>query len=131
MKLLYTDFTLCHFRFSELKTKFIKGEILFTDCGYVDNIDEYITGCLSNLPNNMNINMGNNKTYEILGELGSKRFKTILDFTENKITCQGLYFNEIQGYLQCRINDLVIVCNLVFNHSENKEDIVNYFKNNF
>lgn len=131
MKLLYTDFTFTHFRFNELITKLNNGEILLNDCGYVNNIDEYLTGCLSNFPNTLNINLGNNKTYEILGILGCQRFKTLLDFTKNKIPCQGKYFKDIDGYLQYRINYLLIGCNLIFNYSENKEDIINYFKNNF
>src|SRR5574343_468896 len=130
MKLFDTDFLFMHLRFSELKAKFEKGEIFFTDYGYVDNVDEYLTGCLSNMPNIFNIDMLD-KTYEILGELGCKRFKTILDFYDNKITCQGFYFKNVDGYLQYRISDLVIGCNLIFNHSENKQDLVNYFKNNF
>jgi len=29
---------------------------------------------------------------------GSKKFKTILDFYNNKITCQGFYYKDLRGY---------------------------------
>jgi hypothetical protein len=54
----------------------------------------------------------------------------MVDFTENKITCQELYYRDIDGYLQDRITNLTFDCNLIL-PSDNKDELINYFKNNF
>jgi hypothetical protein len=133
MNLPDTNITFRYFRFYELKDMFIKNELVFEDFGYVDDIDLYLTGCLVMCPNSFNFIL--KKPYTLLGELGCKRFKTIIDFTENKIKCQGLYFNEIEGYLRHRILDMNISANLIIFYSIDSQEYrdfqIEYFKNNF
>lgn len=128
MKLIDTNIMFKYLRFSELVEKFSKGELVFEDFGYVDDIDGFLTGCLSNLPNSFNFNLG--RSYVLIGELGCKRFKTILDFMDGRIKCQGLYYNEMEGYLRCRILDMIIGCNMVLT-SDDRVEVIEYFRNNF
>jgi hypothetical protein len=130
MNLLNNDTIFTHLRLGDLVTKYHRGEIVFGDHGYVDKIDEYLTGCLSNLPNSFNVVI-HNGPYEVLGESGCKRFRTLVDFTEDKITCQGTYFSAIPGYLQHRLNNLEIGCNMVLNLPDNRKEITNYLRDNF
>jgi hypothetical protein len=128
MRLIEKDITFGYFRFYELKQKLDRNELIYQNFGYVNDADGFLTGCLCNLPNNFYFVLG--KPYILIGGNCNKRFKTIIDFVENKITCQGLYYKDIDGYLQDRITNLTFDCNLIL-PSDNKDDLINYFKNNF
>jgi len=110
MKLISNDFRRQFFRFYEIYDIYTKKDgrrqLFFKDEGYVQDIDLFITGCLSGLPVSL-IFDGSKLEWEVLN--GIKKIKTIIDFYENKITCQGKLFKEIEeGYLRDRFKNMEI-----------------------
>lgn len=96
------------FRFSELLDLYNKKDgrrqLTFEDIGYVDDIDNFITGCLSSFVLTFTLD-GSTINWKILN--GRKQFKTLLDFYDNKITVQGQYYKDI-GFFKSRIKCLQI-----------------------
>lgn len=115
-------------RFYELYDLYLKKDgrlsISFEDNGYVDDIDNFITGCISG------IRLFFTCDYRSVDKVllsNTKQFKTLIDFVENKITCQGLYFKDIEGYLRRRIMDLNITIDFMV-HGDNNDDIIKFLK---
>ncbi len=79
--------------------------LTFNDEGYVDDVEAFLTGCLSRFPLTFMIDAAGLER-EVLYDV--KKIKTLWDFYNNKITCQGLYFNDLEFYRQDWLKNLQI-----------------------
>ena len=118
-----------HFRFYELidlvNKKDSRLELIFEDQGYVDDIDLFLTGCMSYLPIIFYID-GTSTTKKLLN--CPKKFKTMLDFYNEKIKCQGQLITELQGYERARLRNAEIITYNILPGAEHRDKIIQYFK---
>lgn len=118
------------YRWYELLDLFNKKDgrrfITFEDKGYVEDIDSFLTGCISGFPLVFMID-SSKLGWTLISDV--KKFKTILDFNNGKITCQGLYYGDLIGYQRSRLNDMEIesFCILPCTNIE-KENAIKYLK---
>ena len=110
MKLISDDSRKQFFRFYEIYELYTKKDgrrqLFFEDEGYVQDVDLFITGCLSGLPLYLTLD-GSKTEWSVLNDV--KKVKTMIDFYENKITCQGKLFKDLEkGWMKDRFHDLKI-----------------------
>lgn len=115
-------------RLSELLDMYYKTNtnglsLIFKDTGYVEDVDIFLTGCLSNLPLYLSLD-STKKEKELIS--GTKKFKTLIDFYENKISCQKIYHKNMEGYLKTRLKNLQIITYNILPNSENYKEIKKY-----
>lgn len=131
MKLIETDFRKQFFRFYELYDLYIKKDgrrqLTFEDQGHVEDLETFLTGCLSNLSLSFNLD-GSSVDWKLLN--CPKKFKTMVDFYENKITCQGKLFSEIeQLYLKDRFKNMKIEAFVINPCTKiTREELTKFFK---
>lgn len=118
------------YRFSELYDLYVKKDgrlyLTFEDKGYVEDVDLFLTGCMSFYPCVFMLQQVGVE-YRILNDV--KKFKTLIDFYDNKIACQNILFKDIeQFYLRSRINDLKIEAWVINPGAGNLEEAIKYFK---
>ena len=82
-----------------------RRSLVFEDQGYVSDTESFLTGCVSNFPLFF---MFDSSTINWIVLHDVKKFKTLLDFYNNKITCQGYYYKDIEGYKRDRLANLSI-----------------------
>ncbi len=118
-----------HFRFIELLSLYNKSDcrrqLVFEDEGYVDNIDLFLTGCMSYLPVYLSMD-GSTVLWQIIN--GSKKFKTLLDFVSEKIPCQGKYWYEIEGFQRDRIMNKQIIGYVINPSATHKELLIKFLQ---
>ena len=114
-------------RFYELYDWFIKADgrisLTFQDNGYVDNIDLFLTACLSGYRLYFTID-GSSVDKVLLSDV--KQFKTLVDFYGGKITCQGKTINDIKPYLKTKFRNLQLLTINTYPGIDDKKQIIEY-----
>lgn len=129
MKLISDDTFSKIFRFNELvdlvNKKDGRRELTFEDQGYVENIDLFLTGCISRLHVHFYLD-GSSVNWKLLNN--QKQFKTMLDFHNGIIKCQDKFITEIEGYMRANFIQLQIHTRVVTSCAGNYEDLINFLK---
>lgn len=124
IKLLDFDFRQQHIRFNELYDLYTKADgrrqLFFEDKGYVSDVDLFITGCMSSNSVELYLTIdASTLDWKVLS--GHEKVKTLIDFYENKIMCQGLFYKDLKPlWLKSRIKDLKIRVHAVNPSSSNE-----------
>lgn len=117
------------FRFYELVDLYNKADgrrqLTFDDKGYVEDIDLYISGILSFLHIDFYID-GSSLDWKLIN--CTKRFKTMLDFYNGKITCHGKFIDELEGYMRYNFKNAKIRSTVINPGANNKDRITEFFK---
>ena len=120
----------CFFRFYELYDWYKKTDgrisLIFEDNGYVDDIDLFLTVCFSNYKLRFTID-GSSVNKVLLSD--TKQFKTLIDFYEGKITCQGKTINEIKPSLKRKFHNLKLIAVCTYPSIDDKEAIIKFLTN--
>lgn len=114
-------------RFYELYNWYKKADgrisLIFEDNGYVDDIDLFLTACFSGY--RLTFTIDNSSVEKVLLS-DTKQFKTMIDFYEGKITCQGKTFDEIKPSLKRKFDNLELIAVCTYPSIDDKEEIIKY-----
>ncbi len=117
------------YRFNELvdlvNKKDGRLELTFEDQGYVDDIDLFLRGCIYHLPLVFFID-GSTVNKKLLS--CPKKFKTMLDFNNGLIKCQGNFISDLQGYEKHNFKNKAITSFVISPGAKDYEELIRYFK---
>jgi hypothetical protein len=129
VKIYDNDTYMMHYRFYELLDLVNKAdgrrELTLEDRGRVDNVDLFLTGCMSYFPVTIAMD-GSTLNWRVLN--GSKKLKTLIDFWNGEVTCQGKYISEIEGFLKTRVRNLEIVSHNIMPAAVNRNELREFLR---
>jgi hypothetical protein len=131
IELIEHDVRKQHLRFYELLSLYRKENnrqsLVYVDHGYVTDTETFLTGCLSRLIDVSLYIDGSELQWEILGIENCRKFKTLLDFCENKLTCQDLYNKDLEPHMRDWISHrLQFLAHVINPGAKDKEKIRNF-----
>ncbi len=108
-----------------LDRKYGRLSLVYEDMGHVEDVNGFLSGCMSNMPVVMTFD-GSGAEWELL--CGHRQLKTLIDFVEGRIEYDGMKFEEIEGYLRSRITWLKIHAFVINPTYDDKEEQRNFLK---
>lgn len=116
LKLINHNFSRRLFTLKEVKERVDEGKMIIKSLK-VSYPSNYILYCLSNCPSSYFYFDWRTMPFSVMD--GNKRLRTLIDFYENKFSLDnGMYFDEIDGYLKFRLMNYELQSYISLENSE-------------